>query len=573
MRRVPLLLVFAAACGETEPASLMPPAPPAKPPEMMQPPPPPDETVAMFDADRLLDVRIEVDPGDWETLRHQGRTFGDILGGEGCLDEPFESVFNYFRGTVTIDGDTVTDVGVRKKGFLGSLSETKPALKIKFHEYVAGQTYSGMRRLTLNNGRQDPALIRQCLGYQVLRDTGVPAARCNFAKVTVNGQALGIYAHVESMKKPFIRRHFESDSGNFYEGTLSDFRPEWINTFDRKTNKLDTDRSDLEAVMDAAGVPDGQLLERLDAVIDLDSFFTIWAAEVLIGHWDGYAGNTNNFYIYADPKDGRFTFMPWGVDAIFGQGGNRDPNIPQAVMAQGVLAHRLYAHPTGRRRYFEAMRETMDGVWDEVALRAEVERMQALIGPEVDAPMFRGSVAQIRDFIAVRRGQIEREMANPRDWPAPLRDPPCFLDAGELVTSFETRFGTHPAPNPFVTGTGTLAVSRDRNPIVGINTGSAAGWGEGDDAGSAVVLIPSTIGGTAFVVAYLVVDPTEMRPGTWPVDGIRVRGALLHFARAGAQGTLIGWFAGGTLELEAGGTAGGDTVRGRLTANLLNNTR
>lgn len=37
------------------------------------------------------------------------------------------------------------------------------------------------------------------------------------------------------------------------------------------------------------------------------------AAEVLVAHWDGYAGNLNNTYLYADPSDGRFRFVPWGV--------------------------------------------------------------------------------------------------------------------------------------------------------------------------------------------------------------------------------------------------------------------
>jgi hypothetical protein len=37
--------------------------------------------------------------------------------------------------------------------------------------------------MTLNNNKQDPSAIHQCLGYAVFADAGVPAPRCNFAHV------------------------------------------------------------------------------------------------------------------------------------------------------------------------------------------------------------------------------------------------------------------------------------------------------------------------------------------------------------------------------------------------------
>jgi len=524
----------------------------------------------VFNPARILDVRIEVDPGDWDKIRMEGRTFEDILGGATCLGQPFPSVFNYYRGTVTIDGETVGDVGVRKKGFLGSLSETKPSLKVKFHEYLPEQTWSGMKRLTLNNGRQDPSLIRQCLGYAVFGNAGIPAARCNYAVVTVNGQRLGVYTHVESMKKPFIRRHFDDDTGNFYEGTLSDFRPEWIHTFERKTNRADEDRSDLDGVMAAAEASDSTLLAELDKVITLDPFMTFWAAETLIAHWDGYSGNTNNYYIYAEPQDGRFTFIPWGIDAVFGRAG--DPNDPRNVQAQGVITRRLYDHPEGRQRYIESMRELLDGVWEERTLRDEAARMEALIMPEVDNAeqrTVRGAIAQVRDFIATRRGILERELTSPMELRGPLRDPPCFIEAGTLDLEFSTTFGTHPAPNPFITGTSTLTLTDDNGGLPTQAFGASSGWGEGDDAGQTVVLGIATVATGGFAVAYLVVNPALLQPGTKPIDGVQVRGVLMRIPRAGAQAQLIGWYAGGELELDEAAATPGAAIKGRYRVNLL----
>src|SRR5687768_10913246 len=208
-----------------------------------------DLSEPLFDPDHVVEVEIEVAPADWDELRFQTRSVPEIFG--SCLAEPFRDPFTYFPATVTVDGETLDQVGVSKKGFLGSLSTEKPSLKLKLDEYVDDQALFGMKRLTLNNSQQDPAFVRQCLTYQTFTAAGIPAPRCNFARVRVNGDDLGLYVHVEAVNKPFLRRHFADDEGNLYEGTLSDFRQGWTATFELKTNESANDRSDLEAVVAA----------------------------------------------------------------------------------------------------------------------------------------------------------------------------------------------------------------------------------------------------------------------------------------------------------------------------------
>ena len=96
----------------------------------------------------------------------------------------------YFPATVSIDGERLDGVGVRKKGLIGSMSTERPSLKVKFSEYDDDQRYAGLERLTLNNCRL--LLIKQCLGYRLFAAAGVPAPRCGFAHVVVNGEDLGV---------------------------------------------------------------------------------------------------------------------------------------------------------------------------------------------------------------------------------------------------------------------------------------------------------------------------------------------------------------------------------------------
>lgn len=78
--------------------------------------------------------------------------------------------------------------------------------------------FIGIDFLMLNNSQQDGSYVRQPLGYEIFRQGGIPYARCNFAKVIVNGQSLGFYVNLEPMKEPYMQRNFNNnDKGNLYE--------------------------------------------------------------------------------------------------------------------------------------------------------------------------------------------------------------------------------------------------------------------------------------------------------------------------------------------------------------------
>ena len=105
---------------------------------------------------------------------------------------------------------------------------------MRFNKFVERQHFGGMRRLTLNNNIQDPSHLKQCLAYRFFTDAGVPAPRCSFARVAVNGEPLGVYTVLEVYDELMMARNFEDGSGKLYEGQVSDFRPQWIETFQAK---------------------------------------------------------------------------------------------------------------------------------------------------------------------------------------------------------------------------------------------------------------------------------------------------------------------------------------------------
>jgi len=537
-------------------------------------PPRDDPTQAMFDPERVLEVAIELDPADWEALRRQERNIFDLFAGD-CLAEPFASPFTYFAATVTVEGVAVEQVGVRKKGFLGSLSQDKPSLKISFDEYVDGQRLAGMRRMTLNNCRQDPSYLKQCLGYQLFAEAGVPAPRCSFALLTVNGEELGLYAHVESVEPDFLARHFARDDGTLWEGTLSDFRSEWIRTFDQKTNRDAPDRTALEDVMAAVELPDEEMAEVLTDLLDLDAFLDFWAMEVILGHGDGYAGNANNFFVYHDPASDRLRFVPWGIDAIlFDDNPSGSPSGATGVLAVGVLARRLYLHAPSRANYVARVLALLDRVWDEDRLLAEVGRMAALVEPYLDPEVdvsFHDSVDRIRDFAAGRKAALEASLfPEPPPWTEPLRDPFCFELVGEVSATFSTTWDTLDTTDIFQSGSGTFTATVRDQQVTALAVGAAAGPGDETNPDAALVLVAAYLPDGTFAILYLETSQALATPGAdLPLDMSSADGLLLHLDPViSPEPQIVGILGEGVLHFGQASTTPGAVVSGSVQSPI-----
>jgi len=534
-----------------------------------------DLSAPLFDPDRLLDIDIELAPADWDALRLQTRSIFDVLG-QSCLTAPAGSPFTYFPATVTIDGVEVTQVGVRKKGFFGSLSSTKPSFKVDFGEYLPDREYAGLSKLTLNNAISDPSLVKQCLGYRLFADAGIPSPRCNFARVSVNGLYLGIYVNVEAVGKKFLARHFADNDGNLYEGALSDFRPGWVETFEKKTNELDPDRGDLQAVTAALDQPDGELVAALDPLVDLDRFYTFWAMELIVMHADGYARNTNNFFVYHDPTSGKFQFMPWGIDSILFPDGVlpwEAQRPPDQVWAEGALAWRLYRYAETRPQYLDRIEQMLDQVWDEPAILGEIDRMENLVDgyvPVAEAAGFASAVAGLRDFVSGRRATLEAALAAPPpDWTAPLRAPWCIDVLGDVSGVFATTWDTLDDADPFAAGTCTVDYNLPPLALANVDGGATAGIST--DNGMAAINLVIITGATEATIFHVETDPVRLQPNTTlQLDWTEASGyaVAIDFSTDPATFTVIGLLGDGTLRLDSVGTNPGDPVTGFLDTSI-----
>ena len=88
-----------------------------------------DSAEELFALDNFLEVKIQINPLIWDRLRYQYR---DITK-ERKPGEAFKSNYAYLPAQLSINDEDLGEVGLRKKGLIGSSSTQRPSLKIKFN--------------------------------------------------------------------------------------------------------------------------------------------------------------------------------------------------------------------------------------------------------------------------------------------------------------------------------------------------------------------------------------------------------------------------------------------------------
>jgi hypothetical protein len=516
----------------------------------------------LFPMDRAIDVKVTLPEADFEILRREGRSMNDVL--INCPQTAFS--YSQHRGDVEIAGVAVTNVGIAKKGFLGSLSVYKPSLRLELDAYAEDQELSNTSDVTLNNSFSDKSLVRQCLAYGLFAKAGIPAPRCGFARVSVNGRDLGTYVNVEPVKKPFLKAHFSSGKGDLYEGAMADFRTDFLNGFEKKTNQATPVSPLLSGLAAALDKDDQAFLAELPNFLDLTAFLKFWAMESLLGHWDGYAGDLNNFFLYIEPGTNKLTFLPWGPDLTF-QTGNllagTSKKLPVSVQATARLARRLYGIPETRARYQATLRMLLTSLWDEPAILAEIDRLAGLAGSAADAT----SLDSVRTFVRERKASIlaELDASVAPEWPAPERLPNvCKPELTSAISgTFETTWGDL---NGLSVNLGNSVTGNIQGKPVPTDllVSSAGTYTPGNY--KAVRLAAINVDGSLTVLQFMLGSPS-LAPGVYPMHGFETFGILLT-GPALESISVAGFIGDGHLVLEEAGADAGSVLKGRFDGKL-----
>ena len=141
-----------------------------------------EATSLFYDPEVVQTIRLEIQPEDLDRLQR-------------ALPERI-----YVPGTFRWNDVALYPVGVRYKGNSSSHPDSphKRSFLIEFAEFKTGQRFLGLRHVALDNGIQFGGLFSERLITDVLRELGVKASRCNYARVFLNGKPAGVYVNVSA---------------------------------------------------------------------------------------------------------------------------------------------------------------------------------------------------------------------------------------------------------------------------------------------------------------------------------------------------------------------------------------
>jgi spore coat protein H len=268
----------------------------------------------------------------------------------------------YLQATVREGGKTYTNVAIRLKGGPGSRRpfQDKPAFTLNFEKFAPGQKFHGLKKIHLNNSVQDHTYLHEKLSRELFEAAGVPVPRAGNAWVNCNDRELGMYVLLEGVNKQFLKRYFSDVTGNIYDGHAGND----VTTPMRVNSGEEPKGTRLRDLADAVQEPDiDARWAAIQKTLDVDRFFSFIAVELMLGHWDGYTMNRNNWRIYHDKDSDRMVFIPHGLDQVLGRNYQMFPQNSQALVVRSV-----FEIPEARKRYRERYAQIATNVFNVEAM-------------------------------------------------------------------------------------------------------------------------------------------------------------------------------------------------------------
>lgn len=314
-------------------------------------------------------------------------------------EREFPVNFKYESSVLT---DSVALIGFRLRGNT-SLNAEKQSFKISFNTYNSF-TWQGLQKMNLNGSANDPSMIRSKICWDAIRDAELPGARSSFVKLYINSEYRGLYSNIEHIDENFANLYFP---GSKYSSQFKCLYPaplDYISSnptsynyfefgrrpYDQTTNDYTQDYRELSTFISILNqTPIADLPCELERKFDVDSWLRYAAIDVLMGNWDGYIYNKNNYYLQLDYHTGQFHYLPYDLDNTLGIDWVGQNWTTRNVMSWAPssesrpLFKRLLQVPEYSTRYQNYIRNYAQGILSPAVIAQKAASMIALIAPAV----------------------------------------------------------------------------------------------------------------------------------------------------------------------------------------------
>ncbi len=316
-----------------------------------------DESWKLYADTTVARIDISIDPASLEWLYNNVES-----------DSFFAASVHYTNGYIN---ESVDSIGFRLRGNTSRNSQKK-SFKISFNTFINGREFYGVDKINLNGEHNDPSIIRSKLCFDLFKDIGMTASRAIHTQVYINGEYYGLYISVEHVDNEFIDKNFEDASGNLWkclypadltylgdDPDLYKFDSGGRPAYELTTNENANDYSQLARLIKIINnTPSNLLPDSLEKVLSVPEVLKYFAMDILVGSWDDYWSLMNNYYLYHDPTEDKFYWIPYDYDNTFGvdwfdiDWSNVDPyNFPQVASGPRPLATRLMENSQCKNLY------------------------------------------------------------------------------------------------------------------------------------------------------------------------------------------------------------------------------
>jgi spore coat protein CotH len=354
---------------------------------------------------------------------------------------------------------TVENVSVRFKGN-SSANPTqthKRSFLVKFNKADKDRRFFGLRQVSFDNGVQFGSLFSEPVVTDILRAHGVPAHRCNYARLYVNAEYRGVYVNVERIDESFLATHLPDADGALFKVSeggpgcnlqfLGDDPALYLKTFDPKNKAARKEPARLVEFIKLINRTDPKEFARtLDARMEVDDFLRVTAVMLFAGAFDQLTGwNPHNYFLYHDGKRDRWRYMPWDLDVGFCETAFDKVRVLDdwhaawpvpRTGAPNPLLERIVADPVLLGRYRKEARKILDESFEPDRLCKVIDAKYDLIKDALKADPFphrRATVPGDRDyddivesmkaFVRKRYATAVEQLDKPGERPEAVRPP------------------------------------------------------------------------------------------------------------------------------------------------------
>ena len=290
---------------------------------------------------------------------------------------------------------------------------------MKIDTYGAKGAWDGEKTFNLHAGVVDTSKMREAIAFAVFRAAGVPAPRTTNVEIffTVPGlyqdTSAGLFTIIEDVNKRFLARVLPPGAGLLMKpeglrGGVQGASDTWAAYTPTLRPDRDATPHEQQRVMEFARLisqSDVALFRaKIASYLDIDEFLRFVAVNALIVNSDSYLTGSHNFYLYLDPKDDKFRFIPWDQDLSMGSRGGAFGGIDVLTPYRGdqPLIYWLLDDPAVNAQYRAIVREIAAKVFNATELLKMVDDLNKVGSGRGPSP---------RDFLESRAAYVQQLVA------------------------------------------------------------------------------------------------------------------------------------------------------------------